>query len=163
MDVNIGYYCNAASTANGPYGYGRTISPNLLAQASGSGTQIVTMTRGTGAIVTYQGSSSTGFNSYSPNVFTTLSQDVINGYWLEATPNGRITGYPLDTSGKVTSVSYIKDPAGPTQTFSYNSAGLLQNLTDAVGRKVTFLYASGLLQAYRTGPDGKLLSHTTRA
>ncbi len=36
MDVDIAYFYNGNSTYNGPYGYGRTMSPNLLAVASGT-------------------------------------------------------------------------------------------------------------------------------
>src|SRR3979411_663525 len=34
MDVDIAYFYNANSQYSGPFGYGRTISPNLTAQAS---------------------------------------------------------------------------------------------------------------------------------
>ena len=36
MDVDFAYYYNAVSANNGPFGYGRTASQNLTAQASGS-------------------------------------------------------------------------------------------------------------------------------
>ena len=57
--VQVESYYNAASTANGPYGYGRTISPNQTAQASGSPV-LVTLTRDNGALVSYQYSSGAG-------------------------------------------------------------------------------------------------------
>src|SRR5689334_6216897 len=53
MDVDIAYFYNASSQSNGAFGYGRTISHNLLAQASGS-PAIVTLTRGNGARVSFQ-------------------------------------------------------------------------------------------------------------
>src|SRR5258708_26381877 len=36
LPVQIAMYYNGASAVNGPFGAGRTISPNLTAQASGS-------------------------------------------------------------------------------------------------------------------------------
>ncbi len=53
MDVDIAYFYNDNSTYNGPYGYGRTISPNLLAVASGVNA-IVTLQRGDGSLVSFQ-------------------------------------------------------------------------------------------------------------
>src|SRR5580658_5445728 len=43
--IQLSYFYNAASTQTGPYGYGRTMSPHLTAQASGS-PLLVTLTRG---------------------------------------------------------------------------------------------------------------------
>jgi hypothetical protein len=43
MDLDIAYYYNATSAVNGPFGYSRTASPNLTAQASGS-PALVTLT-----------------------------------------------------------------------------------------------------------------------
>jgi len=48
MDVDVAYYYNNAFLFNGPYGYGRTLSVNLLAQASGS-PMVVTLVRATAA------------------------------------------------------------------------------------------------------------------
>ena len=52
IDVDIAYYYNAVSTNNGPFGYGRQLSLNLTAQASGS-PAIVTLTRANGALISY--------------------------------------------------------------------------------------------------------------
>src|SRR6266700_1723013 len=65
MDVDIAYFYNASSTANGVFGYSRTLSANLTAQASGS-PAIVTLTRGNGAIVTYQDNGSGTFLPKTP-------------------------------------------------------------------------------------------------
>src|SRR5690349_3808224 len=53
MDVDVACYYNAVSTNSGPFGYGRQLSANLTAQASGSPT-IVTLTRANGALVSFQ-------------------------------------------------------------------------------------------------------------
>src|SRR5690349_6149826 len=60
MDVDIAYFYNGNSTINGPFGYGRTLSTNLTAQASGS-PAIVTLTRGSGAVVSFQDNGSGTF------------------------------------------------------------------------------------------------------
>src|SRR5579872_1577170 len=55
MDVDIGYFYNSVATTNGPFGYGRTITSNLTAQASSlTGSQtLVTLTRGDGTLVSF--------------------------------------------------------------------------------------------------------------
>jgi RHS repeat-associated protein len=143
MDVDISYYYNAVSSYNGPFGYGRTLSHNLLAQASGSPT-VVTMTRGNGALVTYQDSGGGTMVVGTPGALCSLQKDVADSLWKETTLDGKTTAYPLDTSGNVTSASYVQDAVGNTHTFVYSS-GLLTNIKDAVGRLVTLGYASGLL------------------
>ena len=144
FDVNIAYYYNASADNNGPFGYGRTISPNLTAQASGS-PAIVTLTRANGAIVSFQDNGSGTFLPQTPGVLNTLVKDTVDSLWKETTPDGMTTAYPLDTTGQITSVVYQQDAAGNTHSFSY-SGGLLQTLQDAVGRFVSFSYSGGLLQ-----------------
>jgi hypothetical protein len=72
-------------------------------------------------------------------LINSLVKDTTNSYWKETTPDGRVTAYPLNTTGLVTSVSYAQDAIGNTHTFTYSS-GLLQTLQDTVGRLVTFSY-----------------------
>ena len=62
MDVVVEFHYNSASAYNGPYGYRRSISPNLLAQAAGS-PLLVSMTRGDATLVTYTSDGSGGFTS----------------------------------------------------------------------------------------------------
>ena len=142
FDVLIGYYYNAQSTANGPFGLGRTISPNMTAQASGSPT-LVTLTRGNGAQVSYAYNGSS-YVAQTPGCLNSLVQDTTNGYWKETTLDGMLTAYPLNTTGMITSVAYQQDAPGNIHTHSYSS-GLLQTIEDSVGRLVTFAYSGGLL------------------
>ena len=100
MDVEIAYFYSAASPYNGPFGYGRTISPNLSAQASGN-PAIVTLTRGNGALVSYQDDGAGHFNPKTPGLFNTLVKDTTHSYWKESTPDGRLCAYPLDTTGQI--------------------------------------------------------------
>lgn len=143
FDVDLAYYYNASSSNNGPFGYGRTLSPYLTAQASGSPT-LVTLTRDNGAQVSYSLSGSS-YVAQTPGLLNSLVKDTTNSYWKETTPDGMLTAYPLDTAGHLTTVSYIQDAVGNTHTMSYSS-GLLQTLEDAVGRVVSFSYSGGLLQ-----------------
>src|SRR5665213_2838679 len=55
MLVDISYFYNSNSPYAGPFGYGRTLSTNLTAQASVFPTSqtLVTLTRGNGAVVSY--------------------------------------------------------------------------------------------------------------
>jgi len=150
MDVDVAYYYNSATPSSTPYGYGRTLSPYMLAQASGS-PLIVTLVRGNGAMVSYQASSALAlpprqFVAQTPGVFNTLVEDMTNNLWKETTPQGKTTAYPRDTVGNITTVSYVQDVIGNTHTYSY-SGGLLATIQDAVGRKVSFSYSSGLLQS----------------
>jgi YD repeat-containing protein len=140
MNIDIEYYYNSNSSYNGPYGYQRTMSTNLLAQASGS-PLIVTMTRGDGSNVTYQENTSGSYVSYSPRNLDTLAQDTVDNLWKETTQDGITTAYPLNTTGQITSVSYIQDAIGNRHTYSYSS-GRLANIEDAVGRLITFAYNS---------------------
>ena len=144
MDVDIAYFYNTTSTQNGPFGYGRTLSPNLTAQASGS-PAIVTLTRGSGAVVSYQNNGSGTFLNQTPGNLNTLTEDSVDGYWKESTPDGKLTAYPLNTTGMITSIAYAQDAVGNTQTFGYSS-GLLQSIQEPCGRLVSFGYSSGLLQ-----------------
>jgi hypothetical protein len=102
---------------NGPFGYGFNISPNLTAQASGS-PMIVTLTRGNGALVSYQYSSGS-YVAQTPGVLNSLVQDTTHSYWKETTLDGVTTAYPLDTSGNITTVSWVQDPVGNTHSYSY--------------------------------------------
>ena len=145
MDVDIAYYYNANSSANGVYGYGRTLSTNLTAIASGS-PAIVTIARGNGALVSYQDDGTGNFVSQTPGVLNTLSKNVTAGYWQESTPDGRTTAFPISPTGQVNSIAYAQVAVGNRHIFSYSS-GLLQTLEDAVGRFVSFSYSSGLLQS----------------
>ena len=144
IDVDVAYYYNAVATNNGPFGYGRQLSTNLTAQASGSPT-IVTLTRANGALVSFQDSGGT-FVAKTPGALTTLVKDVANSLWKETTLDGQTTAYPLDTTGHRTTVSYREDSVGNRHTFSYSS-GLLSTIQDSVGRFVSFSYASGLLSS----------------
>jgi len=144
MNVEIAYFYNSFSPVNGAYGYGRTLSTNLTAQASGA-PAIVSMTRGNGAVVTYQADGG-GFISHTPENLNTLEQDFLNNQWKETTPQGQAMAYPLDTNGAVTSISYAQDAVGNRHSFTYSN-GLLQTLQDSVGRFVSFSYeGSGLLE-----------------
>src|SRR5579871_1751792 len=145
MNVDIDNYYNAASTTNAAFGYGRTVSTNLTAQASGS-PLLVTLTRANGALVSYQYDGVSAYIAKTPGVLNTLVRDNTNSLWKESTLDGVTTAYPLDTSGHVTTVSWVADAVGNTHTFAYSS-GLLSTLQDAVGRKVTFSYSGGLLQS----------------
>lgn len=140
MNVDIAYYYNSNTDYNGAFGYGRTISTNLLAQASGTPT-LVSFSRGNGAMVSYLEDGSGNFVPQSPRLFNTLVKDTANSLWKEVTPDGLLTAYPLDTSGQVTSVTYAEDAVGNRHSFIYQ-AGRLQNLQDAVGRLVTFNYVN---------------------
>ncbi|MBV9470721.1 MAG: hypothetical protein JOZ57_15890, partial [Abitibacteriaceae bacterium] len=140
LNVDIGYYYNSNTQYNGPFGYGRTITPNLLAQANGSPAW-VSFSRGNGAIVSYQDDGSGTFVPQTPRLLNTVIKDTVNNLWKEVTPAGITTAYPLDTTGQVTSVTYIEDAVGNRHSFLYQ-AGRLQNLQDAVGRLVTFNYVN---------------------
>src|SRR5579871_1762045 len=64
MDVDIAYYYTGTSTQNGPFGYGRTLTTNLTAQASGSP-----------ALVSYQDNGSGTFLAQTPGLLNTLVKD----------------------------------------------------------------------------------------
>jgi hypothetical protein len=150
MPVDIAWYYNSLSLYNGAYGFGRTISTNQTAQAcmlAPSTTlfatmTLVTLTRGNGAPVTFLDVGVGVYASTSPSSITSLIMDTTDNYWKEMTLNGQVTAYPLNTSGMITSIAYIQDAVGNTQTFTYNANGLLQNLMDPIGRLVTFTYTS---------------------
>ena len=145
MDVDIAYYYNSNSSYNGPFGCGRSLSVSPVAQASGSPV-LVTMTHGDGTYVTYQDDGSGNYVTYSPRNLNTLVADTVDGLWKETDQAGITSAYPLDTTGQITSLSYMQDPVGNIQTFSYDS-GLLANIEDAAGRLVSFSYATGLLNS----------------
>ena len=147
MDVDIGYYYNAVSLYNGPFGYKRSLSPNLLAQASGS-PAIVTLTRGDTSVVSYQYNAGSGeYVPQTPGLLNSLVEDTTDNLWKETTLDGVVTAYPLDTAGHVTSATYIQDAVGNTHTLSY-SGGRLSTIEEGAGRRVTFGYDTNhLLQS----------------
>ena len=66
LDVEIAYYSNANQPYNGPFGYGRTLSTSLIAQAEAVTTPTwVSMTRGNGAVVSYAYDSTIFFFYYT--------------------------------------------------------------------------------------------------
>ena len=73
MDAVIGAYYNASSTANGTVGLGRTVSPNMTAQASGLPV-LVTLTRGDGAQVSYA-YNGTSYVPQTPGCLNSLVED----------------------------------------------------------------------------------------
>ena len=145
INVDIASFYNSNLAANGPFGYGRTLSTNMTAVASGS-PAIVTLIRGSGSVVSFQDNGSGTFLPKTPGLLNTLVKDTVGGYWKESTPDGHLTAYPLNTTGQITSIAYAQDAVGNTHTFTYAS-GLLQTLQDAVGRFVTFGYSGGRLQS----------------
>jgi len=140
MDVNIAYYYNSKSSYNGPFGYGRTISANQLVQASGSPV-VVSFSRGNGNVDIYEANTSGTYVAQTTGLLNTLVADTTDNLWKETTPDGITSVYPLNTTGMVTSISYVQDAVGNIHTYSYSS-GRLTNIEDAVGRLVTFAYNS---------------------
>jgi len=151
MDVDIAYYYNAAATNNGPFGYGRQLSTNLTAQASGS-PAIVTLTRANGALVSFQDDGMGTFVAKTPGVLNTLTKDVPNSLWKETTPDGFTFAYPLDTTGQISSITYREDAPGNRHTFSY-AAGLLSSIQETAGRRVTFTNSGGLVVGIQDWAD----------
>jgi hypothetical protein len=126
MSLNIGYYYDNVSGYDGPFGHGRSISHNLLVQASGSPT-VVTLTRGNMGQVVYKDNGSGTYVAQTPGLFGSLVKDTTHTYWKETDPHGQVTAYPLNTAGMVTSVSWMQSPAGVFHTMSYAS-GRLQTI-----------------------------------
>src|SRR5258708_31038854 len=114
MDVEIAYFYNAAATNSGPFGYGRQLSLNLTALASGSPT-IVTLTRANGALVSYQDDGMGNLLAQTPGVLNILTKDVPNSLLKESTPDGFVTAYPLNTTGQISSITYREDAVGNRQ------------------------------------------------
>jgi hypothetical protein len=104
MDVEVSYFYNATSTQNGPFGYGRTLTTNLTAQASGS-PAIVTMVRGNGGIVSYQDNGSGTFVAQTPGLLNTLVVACRNrAYHLSLSAGVREPG---DQKYEETSLRYV--------------------------------------------------------
>jgi YD repeat-containing protein len=82
----------------------------------------------------------------TPRLLNSLTKDTVNNLWKESTPGNGVTTYPLNTTGQITSVSYVENAAGVRHTFAYSN-GLLQSIQDVVGRLVTFGYSSNRLQS----------------
>lgn len=78
MDVDIAYYYNANSNCNGPFRYGRTLSTNLGAQASGS-PLVVTLTRGNGNVAVYSDNGSGTFAPQTHELTNTLVKNTSAG------------------------------------------------------------------------------------
>ena len=162
MDVDIAYFYNANTgvlnaPSNALYGYGRTISTQLTAQASGSPIH-VTLTRGNGSVANYQlnGSAYEALTSDSLNTLTTFT-DSGNAYWKESTLDGHSAVYPYNTAAQLTSITYAADAIGNRHSFVYNGSQKLQNVQDAVGRLVTYNYLAsgsfaGMLDGIKIGP-----------
>ncbi len=160
MDVDIAYFYNGNSTYNGPYGYGRTISPNLLAVASGVNA-IVTLQRGDGSLVSFQDDGSGTFVAKTPGLLNSLVKDTTNSYWKESTLDGQTLAYPLNTSGMVTSIAYQEDASGNRHSFVYSS-GRLETLQDAVGGRASVAISKSSVIRCRLPCDKVLLARIPR-
>src|SRR5262249_7278310 len=82
----------------------------------------------------------------TPGLLNSLVKEVGNSLWKENTPDGKVSAYPLNTTGVVLTVSWVADPVGNTHSYSYSS-GNLSTIQDTVGRYVTLGYSGGLLQS----------------
>ncbi len=143
--LDISWFYNGSSTQTGPFGYGRTMSTYLTAQASGTN-PLVTLTRGNGALVSYL-YNGTSYVPQTPGCLNALTQDSVNGYWKETTLDGQVTAYPLDTTGHITSVAYIQDSVGNIHSHTYSS-GLLSSIEDGPGRLCSFAWSGSQLTSF---------------
>jgi YD repeat-containing protein len=164
MNVEVGYFYNSNTNYNGPFGYGRTITPNLTAVAqvltSPTTFTLVTLTRGNGAVVSYSDNGTGTFVPQTVGVLNALVMDTTNSYWRETTPSGIMTAYPLNTTAMLTTIAYAQDAIGNAHTFSYLSSGLLSSITDAVGRNVSFSYNGSNLLSTIEDWAGRLTTFT---
>ncbi len=143
--LDISWFYNGSSTQTGPFGYGRTMSTYLTAQASGTN-PLVTLTRGNGALVSYL-YNGTSYVPQTPGCLNSLTKDSVNGYWKETTLDGQVTAYPLDTTGHITSVAYIQDSVGNIHSHTYSS-GLLSSIEDGPGRLCSFAWSGSQLTSF---------------
>lgn len=178
LDVSLVAFYNSFSSSNGgsdgtglkpALGYRWRMSTDLRLQASLELPTVVTLTRGDGHAVQYRDEGCGQYKAITPGCFNTLEQDYEEGLWLERTPDGRVSAYPLNIDGKSVPISKVRDSVGNVHHFNYDSDGLLLSLADAVGRSINFSYSAGLLSSvtdwagrtmsfgYVTSPDGKPL------
>ena len=61
------------------------------------------------------------------------------GLWIEETPDGRRSAYPIHDDGKVARIAWAEDALGNRHSFAY-SGERLASLQDAVGRTISFGY-----------------------
>lgn len=145
MDVEISYFYNSFSNLSTAYGFGRTISTNLVLVASVN-PNTVRLIRGDGAAVTFFELEPGKYGKKGQRKHTKVLLDAIKNEWVELGSKGVKTYYPVVPNDHESKVSRVVDAIGNCHTYSYDAQGLLMTLTDTVGRQVEFYYNSyGLL------------------
>jgi len=160
LDLHLTGYYHSHLYTSGALGYGRILSAELTLQASLDLLTTVTLTRGNGDTAQYRDSGCGCYEPITPGLLNTLRQDVANHHWLEETPDGRVTAYPLDITGAAVSALWVQDAVGNLHSFSYNGDGMLASVTDTVGRQVTFDYNGDGVVARITDWAGREITFT---
>jgi RHS repeat-associated protein len=69
------------------------------------------------------------------------------------------TGYTYDARGRLSTTTQGTGPDERTASFSYDSAGFLEMITDPLGRAVTFDYDAAGRITTQTLPDGRMIQY----
>ena len=158
--VEIAYFYNSTSKSNGPFGYGRTISPNMSLLASPT-SDLVTLTRQNGAQAVYQYIPAlAGYIPVTPGLFGILEKyhrADTGADWAETYPDGMSALY-LDTPAGVLLTALI-DSVGNSQSFVRDADGLLTAVQDMFYRSVTFTYMDTAAIVTASGGPPKLLAN----
>ena len=157
--VEIDFIYNSNSAANGPFGYGRTLTTNFSLSITGD-KAIITRGNGSlgrytrGELVTPSSGSGSGSGSGSPTGISVTRYNPqkvgsrnqltrsADGTWVETAPDGRKMVYLNAVEGQINRLSYVEDSVGNRHTFFYSDDAkkLLTSITDAYGRRTTLGY-----------------------
>ena len=159
--VEIDFIYNSNSPANGPFGYGRTLTTHFTLETSGDQ---ATITRGNGTRSQYtrgeripppppspEGPNgpqliSLGGTYYNPQKVGSRNTLVHldNDYWVETMPDGREMTYRDVVAGQVNRLWETTDSVGNRHTFLYSDDDqkLLIGIDDAYNRRTTLTYSA---------------------
>jgi RHS repeat-associated protein len=149
LDVTRGY--NSFDMSDAGFGIGWTSNANMSWQADAAGNVVVLYPDGRRETHTRNSN-----GSYSPP----------SGYAAKLVSNGSEfvltqtdgTRYTFDANRKVTAVT---DPAGHSESLSYDAAGRLATVTSFSGRHLTFTWSNGHVSTVSTDPvNGAALTWT---
>lgn len=161
LDFSLIYTTDKAQNCNTcPFGRGWTHNWDFSlggSFASGSAGRLIAPGQATGRLFSSSGTDSSG----SPRFTTSVTSSYLGGAMVVRSATTQFvdkhgTTWSFDTSGRLISKS---DPNGNTTTLTY-SGGLLRQITDPVGRFVSFTYDSGNRVVSMTDSIGRIWRYT---
>jgi len=127
---------------------------NLLSLTSQTDTMTV---NGRTSMSTYAASTKTRTNRSQANRVVTTSLDAQGRVVREQVDSLEPVAFMYDPRGRLSTVTHGTGGTARTSTFTYNTEGLLETITDSLSRAVHFTYDPAGRRLTQTLPDGRVI------